>query len=357
VLRSIRDERVVNACRPLVIGHPEVLRRTFSQGRTVGEFASSVFPGWPTDRSELVSFLDSLSDSEIAVLNPLAGDAVLAASVGSVNAAAGDAAFRFLKGAAELALDGVVDALATAPISKAALHAAGHRYPGHTEILAELCHSDDFAMMLHLPESRLRPLRSVISAETVACANGCGLSIAHATLHISLASVPGRLTTQSIAAATFLMRDFLQRLGSDRNAIAVAALNPHGGEDGLFGKEESDIIVPAVEAARDQGCHVTGPLPVDTLMRRAVAGEFDGVIAMYHDQGHIPVKLIGFDAAVNITLGLPIVRTSPTHGTAFDRARNPAAPVDASGMIEAILMAAELCSETAGSRSSEGTGP
>ena len=158
-----------------------------------------------------------------------------------------------------------------------------------------------------------------------------------------MASVPSLLTTDGIAEKVRLMHGFLGDIGCDRKAIAVCALNPHAGEDGLFGDEERCVIAPAVRRFDNHDINVSGPLPVDTLIRRAVAGEFDGVVAMYHDQGHIPIKLIGFDAAVNITLGLPIVRTSPTHGTAFDRAWNPATPADPSGMVESILTAARLC--------------
>jgi 4-hydroxythreonine-4-phosphate dehydrogenase len=139
------------------------------------------------------------------------------------------------------------------------------------------------------------------------------------------------------------MDGFLKQIHCQRRSIAVCALNPHGGEHGLFGDEEGRIIEPAVQREK-QHANVHGPLPVDTLIRRAISGEFDGVVAMYHDQGHIPVKLIGFDSAINITLGLPIIRTSPTHGTAFDRAWNKATPSNPNGMIEAIRMAAAMCS-------------
>ena len=176
---------------------------------------------------------------------------------------------------------------------------------------------------------------------------GCGISIAHVTLHTSVASVPGLLSLEGVAEKIGLMSGFLRQIRCQREAIAVCALNPHGGENGLFGDEEQRIIRPAVERSRRDVPNVTGPLPVDTLIRRAMLGEFDGVVAMYHDQGHIPVKLIGFDSAINITLGLPIMRTSPTHGTAFDRAWNPATPADSSGMTEAIRMAI-LLSEKSG---------
>ena len=228
------------------------------------------------------------------------------------------------------------------------MHLAGHDFPGHTEILAQRCGVAEFAMMLHLPESALTAWRQLIlplSTGNTAERNDaalCGLSIAHVTLHTSIESVPQMLTTDTIVGKIRLMDNFLQRIHCRRRAIAVCALNPHGGENGLFGDEESRLIRPAVDACASCVKSVTGPLPVDTLIRRAVSGEFDGVVAMYHDQGHIPVKLIGFDSAVNITLGLPIIRTSPTHGTAFDRAWNPKTPADAAGMVEAIRMAAAL---------------
>ena len=198
-------------------------------------------------------------------------------------------------------------------------------------------------MMLHLPESRLVALRPLVRTTSDKSWDAShGLSIAHATLHTSIASVSKLLTPDSIAEKVALMGDFLASINCERRAIGVCALNPHGGEDGLFGDEEGRIIQPAVQRFENSHISATGPLPVDTLIRRAIAGEFDGVIAMYHDQGHIPVKLIGFDAAVNITLGLPIIRTSPTHGTAFDRAWNPATPADSAGMVESILTAIKL---------------
>lgn len=343
VCDAVRDSRVLNSCYPVVIGHQELLHQAAKIRATVGEQASLVLCEAPTDRVQLETLLSSLPVGSIAVINPCQ-DSVLKAGRGEVSAEAGKAAYQCLITAAQLAQDGIVDGIATAPLNKESLHLAGHRYPGHTEILANFCAVDDFAMMLHLPESRLHPLRQLVTSESSSpVTQGCGLSIAHVTLHTSIASVPELLTMESVTATALLMRDFLTRLGSDRCAIAVAALNPHGGEHGLFGNEEAQVIEPAVRAARADGCNIVGPLPVDTLIRRAVMGEFDGVVAMYHDQGHIPIKLLGFDSAINITLGLPIVRTSPTHGTAFDRAWNPALPADPSGMIESILTAAELC--------------
>lgn len=167
-----------------------------------------------------------------------------------------------------------------------------------------------------------------------------GLSVAHATLHTSIASVPGLLTQERVEETIRLIDRFLRDVGCPEPRVGVCALNPHAGEEGLFGDEEARIIAPAIAAVRECGIVATGPYPADTLLKRAADGEFDGVAAMYHDQGHIALKLLAFGRAVNVTLGLPIVRTSPSHGTAFDIAgRNLADPA---GMIAAIRTAAML---------------
>jgi 4-hydroxythreonine-4-phosphate dehydrogenase len=254
-------------------------------------------------------------------------DDVLSVRAGEVDARAGDAAFKAIQTAARLALNKEVDGIVTAPLSKVALHAAGHRYPGHTELLAELCGVADFAMMLYLP-----PGDAIRSPH--------GLGIVHVTLHQSLRSIVADLTCEAIVAKSRLVDGVMRRLGADRPRLAVCALNPHAGEDGLFGDEERSVIAPAVEQALSAGLDVSGPHPSDTLMLRARDGEFDAVVAMYHDQGHIAMKLLGMHAAVNITLGLPIVRTSVAHGTAFDRAWQGTARSD--GMVAAILTAARL---------------
>jgi 4-hydroxythreonine-4-phosphate dehydrogenase len=193
--------------------------------------------------------------------------------------------------------------------------------------LAEVCSVDRFAMMLYLP-----------AGEAVRSPNGLG--VAHATLHTSIASVPGRLSTGDIEMKIRLIDGFMRDVRCTRPRIAVCALNPHAGEAGLFGDEEARLIAPAVAAQQSAGIDVVGPLAADTLFCRAVSGEFDGVVAMYHDQGHIALKLIGFERAVNVTLGLPIVRTSPSHGTAFDIAWQGRARAD--GMLEAVRIAALL---------------
>jgi 4-hydroxythreonine-4-phosphate dehydrogenase len=244
----------------------------------------------------------------------------------------GQAAYDSLVKAVELTNSGRVDGIVTAPLHKAALWQAGHHYPGHTELLAELCGVRDFAMMLYLPPG-----------ETVR--GPAGLGVVHVTLHMALRDVFASLDFAAILSKIHLADEALRRLRrfhglGDRPRIAVAALNPHAGEEGLFGDEERTVIGPAVERARAEGLDVVGPLPTDTLMAAARDGRYDAVVAMYHDQGHIAIKLLGMHSAVNVTLGLPIVRTSVAHGTAFDLAWQGRA--ECSGMIAAVRVAAQL---------------
>lgn len=366
VVRALAAAEVSRCCVPIVVGHPEIVRRAVELtgcGLNVG-----VIHERPNDAAELRSRIEKqsgMSCEQREALSPAqastgtifcwnpADDTVLDVAPGRVHSAAGDAAWRCLVAAASLDLEGIIDAIVTAPLNKESLHLAGHHFPGHTEILADQCGVPEYAMMLHLAESRIASLRSIVQTATerreasAGDTGGYGLSIAHVTLHTSIRSVPELLSTAGVLEKIRLMDEFLTKIGCSRRAIGVCALNPHGGENGLFGDEETRVILPAVKAAQNEHRNAFGPLPVDTLIRRAVAGEFDGVIAMYHDQGHIPVKLIGFDAAVNITLGLPIIRTSPTHGTAFDRAWNRRTPADAAGMIESIRMAATMCRNAA----------
>ena len=310
VARAVMDERVLGCCRPIVVGHPEVFRRALS---LIGA-RTTVIP---------VMNLDDISwnGDEVLCWNPSDVDAS-AIPIGKIDALAGRAAYDYLVASTRATLQSKLDAITTAPLNKAALHAAGLNYPGHTEILAEECGIEDFAMMLYLPPGE--PLRGPF-----------GLGVAHVTLHTSIKSVPALLNTKHIVETIQLIDRFLKRVGCAAPRVGVCALNPHGGEGGLFGDEEATLIAPAVEEARRRGINATGPIPADALLRRSVYGEFDGVAAMYHDQGHI-----GFERAVNVTLGLPIVRTSPSHGTAFDIAWQGQARAE--GFIEAVRTAAAL---------------
>jgi 4-hydroxythreonine-4-phosphate dehydrogenase len=237
---------------------------------------------------------------------------------GQVSAASARAAYDAIVQAVDDARSGRVSAIATAPINKEAFAAAGLPWRGHTELLAHLCGVDDVAMLFW--SDRLR--------------------VVLATVHIPLADVSRALTRERLLAVIRLTAASMPRFGITSPRIAVAGLNPHAGENGVLGREDRDVIAPAVADARAAGIEVVGPLPADTLFVRADRGEFDVVVAAYHDQGLVPVKLLAFGRAVNVTLGLPIIRTSVDHGTAFDIARQGVA--DDGSLIEAILLAAKL---------------
>ncbi len=232
---------------------------------------------------------------------------------------AGEASLRFCIDAIDAARDGLIDALVTGPISKTSWGMAGAKWPGHTELLADRCKSPRKAMMFVAG-----PLR-----------------LALATIHEGLFEIRNKFTIGCVYEPIDLLASALRTyFGIADPTIAVAGLNPHAGEGGQFGDEENRIIIPAMNLARSQGVRVQGPFPADTLFVRAAAGEFDGVVAMYHDQGLIPIKLLAFNRAVNVTIGLPIIRTSPAHGTAFDIAGKGLA--DASSMKEAIRLAVHM---------------
>ena len=215
---------------------------------------------------------------------------------GQVTAASGEAAYRYVEKAVQLNLDGDISVIVTAPLNKAAMHMAGHKYDGHTELLAHLTGAKSSFMLLAGPK----------------------LSAIHVTTHTSLKNAAERPSTQRVLDTIRIGNEHFKNIGISKPRIAVAGLNPHCGEGGLVGSEESDRIAPAIELARAEGINAVGPISGDTVFYRALKGEFDLVVAQYHDQGHIPTKLIAFDETVNVSLGLPIYRTSVDHGTAFD---------------------------------------
>lgn len=238
---------------------------------------------------------------------------------GKVSSVTGDAAFEYLRTAIELSKENKIDAICTAPLNKEALHKAGHLYPGHTEILAELTDTKDFSMMLSSPN----------------------LKVIHVTTHVGIIDAIQIINPDRVYKVIKLAHETLAGLGINKPKIGVCGINPHAGENGLFGNgEEEEKIVPAIKAAVKAGINVKGPLPADTLFFLAQRGDFDIVIAMYHDQGHIPIKVLGLESGVNITVGLPIIRTSVDHGTAFDIAGKGI--VDERSMMEAIRQAVEL---------------
>lgn len=215
---------------------------------------------------------------------------------GKLDERAGAAAFGYVKLATELALEGEVQAVCTAPLNKEAMHLGGYKYPGHTEILAELTNTKDYAMMLVAEDLR----------------------VIHVSTHVSLKEAIERAQPERELAVIRLARDALLKLGVSEPRIAVAGINPHAGENGLFGNEDAKRIRPAVERAKEEGIEASGPWAADTIFSRAKKGEFDMVVVQYHDQGHVPIKLLGFESGVNVTVGLPFFRTSVDHGTAFD---------------------------------------
>jgi 4-phospho-D-threonate 3-dehydrogenase / 4-phospho-D-erythronate 3-dehydrogenase len=251
--------------------------------------------------------------------------------VGKLSAEGGRLAYAAIERSVQLAMAGEIDAIVTAPINKEALNAAGYAYAGHTEILAELTGSKGSCMLLAHDK----------------------LKVAHVTTHVALADVPKRITPERLRRVFSLTHQAMVDLGIAQPTIGVCALNPHAGESGLFGREDIDVILPVIEEFRARGLRFEGPVPGDTVFVKALGGQFDAVVAMYHDQGHVAVKTMGFvmDAAtgrmsalsgVNVTLGLPIIRTSVDHGTAFDIAGQGIA--NPQSMLEAIEFAERLVS-------------
>jgi 4-hydroxythreonine-4-phosphate dehydrogenase len=293
-------------CRPAIVGDPLWVRRGLE---LVGSSARVHVVGHPGQAKASADVLSVLcgSDQDLQSVAP-----------GRVEAAAGRAAYDFLCRAIDWTMASDADGIVTAPLHKEGLHAAGLPYPGHTEILAERTGVKEFAMVLAVGD----------------------LAVAHVTLHMALRDVFRHLTPAAVLEKAHLLDRLLTRMLGRRPRLGIAALNPHASDGGLFGDEEVTIIAPAVRAAHEQGLDASGPWPCDTLFVRARHGAFDGIVAMYHDQGHIALKLLGKGQAVNISAGLPIVRTSVAHGTAYDIAGRGIA--DAGSLIEATRVAALL---------------
>jgi 4-hydroxythreonine-4-phosphate dehydrogenase len=303
---------LITVCRPVVVGDPFWLQRAIDLINGNAQIAPVRSPDECEPSAELIPCLAG-SDQDLRSVCP-----------GEIGAAAGRAAYDFLCMAIDLTLAGRADGIVTAPLHKEGLHAAGLDYPGHTEILAERTGTRAFGMMLY--------------AHGPAIPHGLG--VVHVTLHMALRDVFRHLSTAAVLEKIHLLRGVMRRLCDREPRLAVAALNPHASDGGLFGDEERTIIAPAVREAQSAGVTVSGPWPCDTLFVRAQHGEFDGVVAMYHDQGHIALKLLSGLAAVNISVGLPIVRTSVAHGTAYDVAGRGVA--DHRSLVEAARVAAIL---------------
>jgi 4-hydroxythreonine-4-phosphate dehydrogenase len=298
-------------CRPIVVGDPGWMRRALE------------LVGRPADVTVASDPREAEPSPDRVVCVPGSDQDLSAVQPGRVSAAAGRAAYDFLCRAIDWTLAGAADGIVTAPLHKEGLHEAGLPYPGHTEILAERTGTRQFAMVLAVGD----------------------LAVAHVTLHMALRDVFARLSPAAVVEKAHLLDGLQRRLLGRRPRLGVAALNPHASDGGLFGDEEARCIAPAVSQARAEGLDVSGPWPADTLFVRARDGAFDGVVAMYHDQGHIALKLLGQRRAVNISAGLPLVRTSVAHGTAYDIAWQGKA--DHGSLIEAVRIAARLAATRA----------
>jgi 4-phospho-D-threonate 3-dehydrogenase / 4-phospho-D-erythronate 3-dehydrogenase len=315
--KALSRAEVTSSCRPVVIGDQSVMAATLELLRSPLRLHAVTNVSECRFSPGAIECLD-LGKMDAASLRKSA-----------VSAEAGRAAYAYIETGVGLCQSGAIDGLVTAPVNKEALAAAGVRHSGHTEILAELSGTKDFAMLLM----------------------GKDLRVIHVTTHVALRRVPDLVTRDRVLRVIRLAQRTMNGLGQPHPRIAVCGLNPHAGEDGLFGDEEKIAITPAVAEARREGLDVSGPLPADTLFSRARGGEFDIVVAMYHDQGHVPVKTVGFTydeasrawtglSGVNVTVGLPFLRVSVDHGTAFDRAWQGIANPES--MIEALDVAVRM---------------
>lgn len=314
IAKALVAPELTGNCRPLVLGDPAALKRGIEVAGLNMQIVT-LEKGVPPENAAAGTMylrpISSLSPEEM--------------KFGLPTPASGEAMYRCIIEAARMCMSGEAAGMATAPINKQALHLAGHNYPGHTELLAELTGTEKFVMMLA----------------------GDRLRVSLVTIHEPLSAVPRLLTTEKILETIRITSRDIHRYFKPNPRLAVLALNPHCGEGGLFGDEEERLIRPAIEAARREGVDAAGPLSADTLFHFAVQGEYDAVVCMYHDQGLIPLKLLHFDDGVNVTLGLPIIRTSVDHGTAYNLAGTGQA--SASSMLAAIRMAAEMALVKAGS--------
>jgi len=308
ILKTLLRDDVYQVCRPIVVGDINVLRMV---SKKLGPLSFHTIET-PSEVTGSPGLVDVISVSNLKRVSFIPGQPTVPG---------GKAMVDYIKKAVDFNKDGQVSAMVTCPISKELMHKAGYRFDGHTELLAQLTNTRDYVMML---------------------ANE-SLRVSLVTIHCALKDVPQRLNKALILKTIRLTYRALEEdFAIEKPHVAVAGLNPHAGEAGLFGLEDKEIIQPAVDEAKNEGLLVDGPFPADTIFYHAINGKFDAVVAMYHDQGLIPVKLLHFSDSVNITLGLPIIRTSVDHGTAYDIAGKGVA--DPSSLIAAIRMAARIAS-------------
>ena len=321
IAKALSLDEVYGICRPFVIGDASAMEmgvEVAGLSLRINRVTS------PEDGLYRRGVIDVLSLDNIDTTNLIMGKA---------QEMAGRASVEFVVRAAEMAMRGEVDGIVTAPLNKEAMHMAGYKYPGHTELLAEIGRTQNYAMMLLAG----------------------GLRVVHVTTHVALREVPDLITKDRVFKKIRVAHEAARNLGFDRPRIGVAGLNPHSGEGGLFGREEIEVITPAIEEARRAGMLVEGPIPPDTVFSKALGGVYDVVVAMYHDQGHIPVKLQGFRldeetgkwedvSGVNMTVGLPFIRTSVDHGTAYGKAGRREGTANPESLVDAIKVAAQMAS-------------
>ena len=311
ILKTLEQEELYELCQPIVIGDAGVMEN----GRSIGNYRSHLTIVPLNDVSEAKFEFGKI---DVLDLGNVSHDRI---QMGVPQAEAGKASYEYVREAVRLAQENKLDAIATAPLSKEAMNMAGIDFPGHTEILASLTGTEDYAMMFIAGEYR----------------------VILVTIHTSLKDACEEVSTEKVLASIRLADATLRRLDIKKPRVAVAGLNPHAGESGMFGREDIDVITPAVKEAKRDGIDCSGPYPADTLFFRAWRkGEFDIIVAMYHDQGCIPLKLMGFDIGVNMTVGLPIIRTSVDHGTAYGRAGKKLGTGDPTSLVEAVKIAAKL---------------
>ena len=307
VVKALAMPEIRDMCRGLVIGDAAAMQAAAEIVNIPMEINTVASPDEMQNGERILNVLD-LKNVDMATLVR-----------GRVDARAGKAAYEAIEKGTLLTIERKTDAIVTAPLNKDALNQAGYHFPGHTQILAHLCGVEDAVMML----------------------TADALRIVHVSTHVALRDACDQVTKERVLRVMQLGEAAVRMMGIAEPRIVVPGLNPHSGEGGLFGDEEAEAIIPAIEEAQSLGMNVRGPLPPDTTFLRAYRGEFDLVIAMYHDQGHIPIKMVGFEKGVNTTLGLPIIRTSVDHGTVFGKAGKGTA--DPTSMVEAIKLASVMC--------------
>lgn len=347
IVKALTNKNVYQICQPIVIGSPSIIQESLrfiflkngqpDSQKNLPKVSPVQSPKHATATFGTIDVLDtsSLKPEDI--------------SYGIIAPQCGLASVKAIETAVKLVTEGMLDAITTAPICKASIQRAGSPFPGHTEMLTYLTQAEKSVMMLKTwdipsqfqPEDSLdaKKEKKIVADSTNSKED---LTVSFVTNHIPIAEIPQQLSVKRISDVIQITYKALIRFGIEKPRLVVAGLNPHAGEEGMFGKEEETYIMPAVQHAQASGLQVDGPLPADTLFKKAICGEWDAVIVMYHDQGNIPIKLVGFGQVVNITLGLPIVRTSVDHGTAFDIAGQGIA--SETSLIAALAAAAQLAS-------------